>query len=128
MDGADNTYFGGGDGRLYSVNPDGTLRWSYQLITDDRNDLNGSPALGFDGIYIAGESGEMFQVPYDYPLSAAGKTDPPTHIGSENMPSDGAHLIYTNSFGAMNSSRTHPSTRIPRSPLPCWCGRMVIPS
>ena len=75
MDGSDISYFGGGDGRLYGVNPDGTLRWSYQLITDDRNDLNSSPALGFDGIYIAGESGEMFFVPYDYPLSASGKTD-----------------------------------------------------
>ena len=101
VDGSGITYFGGGDGRLYSVNPDGTLRWSYQLITDDRNDLNGSPALGFDGIYIAGESGEVFFVPYDYPLSPVGKADPRSFTGGENMPSDGAYLIYTNSFGAM---------------------------
>jgi outer membrane protein assembly factor BamB len=109
VDGSDITYFGGGDGRLYSVNPDGTLRWSYLLITDDRNDLNSSPALGFDGIYIAGESGEMFFVPYDYPLSAAGKNDPRTYTSGENMPSDGAHLIYTNSFGAM---KLEPDTSI----------------
>jgi outer membrane protein assembly factor BamB len=101
VDGSGITYFGGSDGRLYSVNPDGTLRWSYQLITDDRNDLNGSPALGFDGIYIAGESGEVFFVPYDYPLSPVGKADPRSFTGGENMPSDGANLIYTNSFGAM---------------------------
>ncbi|MRS03329.1 hypothetical protein EG832_08930, partial [bacterium] len=65
VDGNDNIYFGNGEGKLYSINPDGTLRWSYQLITDVRNDLNSSPALGFDGIYIAGESGEVFFVPYD---------------------------------------------------------------
>lgn len=101
VDGADNIYFGGGDGRLYSINPDGSLRWSYQLISDDRNDLNGSPALGFNGVYIAGESGEVFFVPYDYPLTAAGKVDARAFTGGENMPADGAHLIYTNSFGAM---------------------------
>jgi outer membrane protein assembly factor BamB len=101
VDGNDNIYFGGGDGKLYCINPDGTLRWSYQLITEDRNDLNGSPALGFDGVYIAGESGEVFFVPYDYPLSAVGKTDPRSYSAGENMPSDGAHLIYTTSFGAM---------------------------
>lgn len=101
VDGADNIYFGGGDGKLYCINPDGTLRWSYQLITEDRNDLNGSPALGFDGIYIAGESGEVFFVPYDYPLTAAGEADPRSYAGGEDMPSDGVHLIYTNSFGAM---------------------------
>ena len=101
VDGNDNIYFGGGDGRLYCINPDGTLRWSYQLITEDRNDLNGSPALGFDGIYIAGESGEVFFLPYDYPLTSAGKADPRSYIGGENMPSDRQYLVYTNSFGAM---------------------------
>jgi outer membrane protein assembly factor BamB len=43
VDGDDNIYFGNGEGKLYCINPDGTLRWSYKLITDDRNDLNGSP-------------------------------------------------------------------------------------
>lgn len=100
VDGNDNIYFGNGEGKLYSINPDGTLRWSYQLITDVRNDLNSSPALGFDGVYIAGESGEVFFVPYDYPLSDEGKADPRSYSLGENMPLDGASLIYTSSFGA----------------------------
>ncbi|PKN98889.1 MAG: hypothetical protein CVU42_10265 [Chloroflexi bacterium HGW-Chloroflexi-4] len=100
VDGNDNIYFGNGEGKLYSINADGSLRWSYQLITDLRNDLNSSPALGFDGIYIAGESGEVFFVPYDYPLTSAGKEDPRSYSVGENMPADGASLVYTSSFGA----------------------------
>lgn len=101
VDGKDNIYFGNGEGKLYSINPDGTLRWSYQLITDLRNDLNSSPALGLDGIYIAGESGEVFFVPYDFPLTPTGKSDPRSYATGENMPADGASLIYTSSFGAL---------------------------
>ena len=101
VDGNDNIYFGNGEGKLYSINPNGTLRWSYQAITEDRNDLNGSPALGFDGVYIAGESGEVFFVPYDYPLTEAGKQDERCYTEGEDMPADGANLIYTASFGAL---------------------------
>ena len=101
IDGSDNIYFGNGEGKLYCINPDGTLRWSYQAITEDRNDLNGSPALGFDGVYIAGESGEVFFVPYDYPLTEAGQKDERCFTQGENMPADGANLIYTTSFGAL---------------------------
>lgn len=102
VDGNDNIYFGNGEGKLYCINPDGTLRWSYQLITDERNDLNGSPALGFDGVYIAGESGEVFFVPYDYPLSEAGRADERSYSVGENMPADGAHFVFTTSFGALD--------------------------
>ncbi|HWQ06775.1 MAG TPA: PQQ-binding-like beta-propeller repeat protein [Feifaniaceae bacterium] len=101
VDGNDNIYFGNGEGKLYCVNPDGTLRWSYQCITDARNDLNGSPALGFDGVYIAGESGEVFFVPYDYPLTTAGNADLKCDSTGEQMPPDGAALVYTTSFGAL---------------------------
>ena len=38
VDGDGNIYFGNGEGKLYCVNSDGTLRWSYQCITDVRND------------------------------------------------------------------------------------------
>lgn len=100
IDGHGNIYFGNGEGKLYCVNPDGTLRWSYQCITDQRNDLNGSPALGYNGVFIAGESGEVFFVPYDYPLSEAGKNDPRCDTSGEDMPSDGAHFVVTSSFGA----------------------------
>ena len=101
VDGNDQIYFGNGEGKLYCINPDGTLRWSYQLITDVRNDLNSSPALGFDGVSIAGESGEVFFVPYDYPLTETGKADARSFSMGENMPADGASLVYTSSFGAL---------------------------
>ncbi|NLI52988.1 MAG: PQQ-like beta-propeller repeat protein [Clostridiales bacterium] len=101
VDGDDNVYFGNGEGKLYCVNPDGTLRWSYRCIDEDRNDLNGSPALGNDGVYIAGESGEVFFVPYDYPLTTAGKEDPRCDSAGEDMPPDGAHLLFTTAFGAL---------------------------
>ncbi len=101
VDGNDTIYFGNGEGKLYSINSDGSLRWSYQCSTDSRNDLNSSPALGFDGIYIAGESGEVFFVPYDYPLTKEGKTDERSFTEGEHMPDDGVHLLYTSSFGAI---------------------------
>ncbi|MEA5079853.1 MAG: PQQ-binding-like beta-propeller repeat protein [Anaerolineaceae bacterium] len=101
VDGNDNIYFGNGEGKLYCINPDGTLRWSYQLITDERNDLNGSPALGETGVYIAGESGEVFFVPYDYPLTPVGQVDARSFTAGENMPEDGAYFVYTTSFGAL---------------------------
>ena len=100
VDGDGNIYFGNGEGKLYCVNPEGTLRWSYQCITDARNDLNGSPALGYNGVFIAGESGEVFFVPYDYPLTEAGKNDSRCYTGGEAMPTDGAHFLTTTSFGA----------------------------
>ncbi len=70
--GGDGTiYFGGGDGRLYAINPDGTRRWSFDTSVDDRNDLNSSPALGPDAIYVAGEDGKLWSVPYDYCLRSS---------------------------------------------------------
>jgi outer membrane protein assembly factor BamB len=101
VDGNDNIYFGSGEGKLYCINKDGTLRWSYQCITESRDDLNSSPALGFDGVYIAGESGQIFYVPYDYPLTAAGKADPRCYTGGEQMPADGANLVFTTAFGSL---------------------------
>ena len=100
VDGNGNIYFGNGEGKLYCVNSDGTLRWSYQCITDARNDLNGSPALGYNGVFIAGESGEVFFVPYDYPLTEAGRKDTRCYTAGEVMPTDGAHLLFTTAFGA----------------------------
>ncbi len=72
-EGGDIIYFGCGDGRLYAVNGDGRLRWAFDTTpTDpelgDRNDLNSSPALGQTGVYIGGEHGQLWYVPYDYPL------------------------------------------------------------
>ncbi len=101
IDADGNVYVGSGQGRLFVLNPDGTLRWSMQLIEEERNDLNASPALGKDAIYIAGESGEIFSVPYDYCLRTEGASDPRCIAGSgEDLPSDGAKLLYTTQLGS----------------------------
>lgn len=98
IDGKDNIYIGTGDGKLLAINPDGTFRWAYQCIDEERNDMNSSPAIGHTGIYIAGESGGIFFIPFDYPLTEAGKSDPHS-ITNENKLADGVHLIFTNPFG-----------------------------
>ncbi len=104
VDGLDNIYFGSGEGKLFCLNADGTLKWSYQLIDGERNDLNASPALGFDGVYIAGESGEIFFMPYGYPLSEEGLKDPRTHVGGETLPDDGMLLYALSGFGALTEN------------------------
>jgi outer membrane protein assembly factor BamB len=110
VDARNRIYVGGGDGRLYCLDPDGTLRWSYLLIADERNDLNGSPALGPAGVYVAGENGGVFFVPYDYPLTPAGRRDPRSAFGpGEDLPGEGALLLYTTPFGGL---RLEPPERI----------------
>jgi len=99
--GADDTVvFGGGDGRLYVLDGDGTLRWSMQLVEGDRNDLNASPALGPDGIVIAGESGEVFFVPHDWCLRS---DDARCATGGEVLPDDGTFLWRTTRWGATHA-------------------------
>lgn len=67
-------YFGAGNGCLYAIHADtGLPRWIFNTISSDpvlsdRNDLNASPALSHTGIYIGGEHGQVWYVPYDYPL------------------------------------------------------------
>ena len=100
VDADGNTYFGGGDGKLYVVRSDGTLRWALRLLPDERHNLNASPALGRQGIYLAGEDGEVFGVPYDYCLRAAGMADPRCIQGpNEDLPRDGVFLSYTTPTG-----------------------------
>jgi hypothetical protein len=98
VDGNGNVYVGGGDGRLYVIGPNGALRWSMQLISDVRNDLNSSPALGTDAIYIGGESGEMFSVPYEFCLRPESKNDARCSI-AQPPSTDGATLSLVNLFG-----------------------------
>jgi outer membrane protein assembly factor BamB len=101
IDGDGRVYFGGGDGRLYALEADGTLRWSVQLIDEDRNDLNASPALGAGAVYIGGESGEVFGVPYDSCLSANGMgrcTSPAAPVANR------MDLVPTTPFGGVTTS------------------------
>ncbi len=103
VDADGNIYFGSGEGKLFVLNPDGTFRWSIQLINTGRNDLNSSPALGRNAIYIGGENGDIFSVPYDYCLRPAAANDASCTTGSagqeDGLPSDGAFLYYTTALG-----------------------------
>ena len=65
-------YVGSSDGVLYALDAaTGRRRWSFDTtpadpVLADRNDLNGSPALGRRGVVIAGEHGRVWHVPYEY--------------------------------------------------------------
>jgi hypothetical protein len=69
-----------------------------KLISQLRNDLNSSPALGRDAVYIGGESGEMFSVPYEWCLRPANAGDTRCTTTSPPYP-DGAKLEWVNAFG-----------------------------
>jgi outer membrane protein assembly factor BamB len=98
VDADGHVYVGGGDGRLYVLNPDGSLRFAMQLIDDPRNDLNSSPALGKDAVYIGGESGEMFSVPYDWCLRSENAGDGRCTTATQQA-ADGATLSWVDPFG-----------------------------
>lgn len=104
VDGDGNIYFGGGDGRLWVLNADGTLRWSVQLIEDDRNDLNASPALGRNAIYVAGENGAVYSVPYDYCLGLGKDETRCTPASAASVPDDGFALLWVTPFGSTSAS------------------------
>ena len=101
VDGEDHIYLGTGDGKLLVLNGDGTLRWTWQAIQQDRDDMNASPALGEHAIYLAGESGEVFGVPYDFCLRAEESGNSRCRLGpDEPLADDEARLLYTTAFGS----------------------------
>ena len=98
---ADIIYFGDGNGKLYALNADGSLRWTFDTTSTDpeladRNDLNGSPALGKTGIYIGGEHGQLWYVPYDYCLGATADSRCST---TQTLPQDFIGLDYVTPGG-----------------------------
>jgi outer membrane protein assembly factor BamB len=104
IDGEDHIYVGSGEGKLLAIDPDGQLRWSFQCIDDERNDLNGSPGLGPLGVTIGGEDGSICFVPYDYCLSDVGRADRRcASAGGEGLPDAGARLYFTSRFGALSA-------------------------
>ncbi|MGB8647876.1 MAG: PQQ-binding-like beta-propeller repeat protein [Anaerolineae bacterium] len=114
----DVIYFGSGNGKLYALNADGTRRWSYDTTSDDpelrdRNDLNASPALGLYGVYIAGETGQVFYLPYDYCLNVA---DPRCATApGQDWPTDMAGLFYVTPGG--NTEQAKSATIAPATML-----------
>jgi outer membrane protein assembly factor BamB len=101
IDGDGNIYVGSGEGQMFVLNPDGTLRWSIQLIDDERDDLNSSPALGKEFVVLSGESGEVFGIPYDYCLRP-GLSDARCTVGpGEPIPDEGVFIVFTTSFGGL---------------------------
>lgn len=116
VDGDGLIYFGSGEGRLFVLNPDGKLRWSIRLTDGDRNDYNSSPALGESGIVIAGESGEIWHVPYDYCLRADAVTDSRCTLGpDEDLPPDSAAVLFVTPFGS--PKLTPPQSILVHQPL-----------
>ncbi|NUN14154.1 MAG: PQQ-binding-like beta-propeller repeat protein [Myxococcales bacterium] len=100
IDGNGRIYVGSGEGRLFVLEPDGKLRWAIRLTDGDRNDFNSSPALGESGIVIAGESGEIWHVPFDYCLRPEAAADSRCWLGpGEDLPEDGASLLFVTPFG-----------------------------
>lgn len=105
-------YFGCGNGKLYALNSDGSLRWAFDTNSTadelrDRNDLNGSPALGNTGVYIGGEHGQVWYVPYDYCLRA----NDARCASAQPFPDDVCALYYVTPGG--NTLREFPDTLPP---------------
>ncbi|MDP8256459.1 MAG: PQQ-binding-like beta-propeller repeat protein [Candidatus Alcyoniella australis] len=98
IDAEGNVYFGCGDGRIYSLDAQGDRRWSFDTSISDRNDLNGSPALSYEGAVIGGESGQINFVPYDY---CQREDDPRCSLQpEEDIAPEGAMLYHFTSGGS----------------------------
>ncbi|TFG05187.1 MAG: hypothetical protein EU536_02775 [Promethearchaeota archaeon] len=66
-------YFGGGDGAVYAIDPDGHIRWSYDTLVKATNtdypNINASIALGDNGLVVASSTGDVIWLSYDYYLT-----------------------------------------------------------
>ncbi len=121
-------YVGSSNGKLYAINADdGTRRWSYDTtpksrLLRDRNDLNGSPALGRRGIYIGGEHGRLVYVPYEWCRRAGRGTSRCETDPGDEFP-DRATRVYPVSSGGNTSQSRRPRTQ-PAATL--LNGRLVV--
>jgi len=96
-------YFGGGNGLVYALDPEGRRRWSYDTTSgDDYPNINASIALGHHGLATASASGDLVYVPYDHYLA-------PDARGVVREPGDGypesGDLLYPVSTGGRPHAR-----------------------
>ena len=119
-------YVGSSDGSLYAIDAkSGRRRWSFDSTPGDRalrdrNDLNGSPALGARGIYVGGEHGRVVYVPYDYCLHRA---DP----RCDTRPGEAFAGDLTSVFYATPGGNTRPARVRDRLPAATLVnGRLVV--
>lgn len=97
-------YFGGGDGKVYALDPEGKLRWSYNSLIKARNtdypNINASIALGHQGLAVACSTGDVVWIPYDYYLKAGAEgIEVGERLASEEQ---GVFWHYVTPGGAMN--------------------------
>jgi len=116
-------YVGSGNGKLYALDATtGRRRWSYDTTPEqpqlrDRNDLNGSPALGLDGVAIGGEHGQLWHIPYDYPLHSddpRGCTGPADELSAGKLSPERTRLFWVTPGGNL---RDEPPNRAPTSTI-----------
>jgi outer membrane protein assembly factor BamB len=119
-------YVGSSNGVLYALDATrGRRRWSFDTTPRstalrDRNDLNGSPALGRRGVYIGGEHGRLWYVPYDYCLH---RRNPRCDSGpGETFGDDLTRVFYVSPGG----STLQAGPRAPVSPATFATGRLVV--
>ncbi|MBD3229788.1 MAG: PQQ-binding-like beta-propeller repeat protein [Candidatus Lokiarchaeota archaeon] len=63
-------YFGGGNGLIYALEPEGNIRWAYntleKALNTDYPNINASIALGENGLAAASSTGDVIWLSYDY--------------------------------------------------------------
>jgi hypothetical protein len=128
-------YFGGGDGQIYALDPEGRRRWSYDTLcrapSTEYPNINASMALGRRGLATASANGDIIWIPYDAYQRAeeAGhfERDP-----SDGYPHSGAHWYYITPGGTPGEApvtaeadalAVDPAQVITLRPVVCEAGR-----
>lgn len=95
---ADGTaYIGGQDDFLYAINPNGTLKWKFQIATSFR----GTPAVGSDGTVYASSTDAFYAVNPDGTLRWTFETAPNArHLNTPALASDGS-IYFASNTGAL---------------------------
>lgn len=103
----------------------GAVRWAFDTTSTDpvganRNELNSSPSLGPEGVYVGSQDGNVWYLPYDYCL--ANRTQPRCVAGAAaQLPRDGT-FMYPSSPGGNLVTDGKPGVI---SPAGVMIGRLV---